>query len=70
MQLFGRGGAALLPMMNEGREGIAKLREEARRLGLVMSTEDAVSADKLDDSINRVCIKPHHLILVGQDEPV
>lgn len=54
MQLFGRGGAALLPMLNEGREGISRLREEARRLGQTMSTADAIAADKLDDSLSRV----------------
>jgi hypothetical protein len=63
MKLFGRGGAALLPFLNEGREGIAKLREEARRLGLVMSDADATAADEFDDSLARV--RQQVLRLVG-----
>ena len=54
MKLFGRGGASLLPMLNQGREGIAKLREEARRLGLVMSDADATAAHEFDNSLSRV----------------
>lgn len=33
MQLFGRAGAEMVPMLQEGREGIVKLREEAVALG-------------------------------------
>lgn len=62
MKIFGKGGAALLPMLNQGREGIAKLREEAVKLGLVMSTEDAAAADAFDDSIQRVRMQVMRLV--------
>ena len=38
-ELFSRGGARLLPVLNKGAEGIAELREEAREYGLVLSAE-------------------------------
>ena len=42
----------LLPLFTEGAEGMAALREEARRLGIVMSTEDAAAAAEFTDSMN------------------
>ncbi len=46
MQVFGKTGTQLLPMISE----LAALEERARSLGLVMSTEDAQAADRLGDS--------------------
>ena len=54
MQLFGRAGSELLPMMNENADGIAKLRKEANELGRTMTEEDAKAAADLTDSMNRV----------------
>jgi len=60
MQLFGRAGAELIPLMSGGSAGIAKLTDEARRLGLIMSTEDATAADHLEDSMRRVRLQMAH----------
>ena len=54
MQLFGRAGSELLPMLAENAEGIAELREEANELGRTMSEEDAKAAAELTDAMNRV----------------
>jgi hypothetical protein len=54
LQLFGRNGAQLLPMMMEGADGIMKLREEAEQLGLVLSTEDADAAAILTDRMSEM----------------
>lgn len=43
LKLFGRGGAALLPFLNKGAEGIAKLNDEADRLGVTMTGKDLVA---------------------------
>jgi hypothetical protein len=43
-QLFGRSGAMLIPFLNKGSEGIAKLREEAKRMGLVLDAQGIQSA--------------------------
>jgi phage-related minor tail protein len=52
MQIFGRAGAGLLPLLNGGAAGIAELRAEAERLGLVMDQEAADSAAALTDAMN------------------
>jgi len=51
---FGTGVDALLPLIMQGSAGIAELREEARRLGITMSTEDAKAAAELTDQMNRL----------------
>ena len=54
MQLFGRAGSELLPMMSENAEGIANLRKEANELGRTMTAEDAQAAAELTDAMTRV----------------
>lgn len=51
IQLFGRSGTALIPMLNLGKAGIAELREEAHRLGIVISDETAQKADQFNDTM-------------------
>jgi TP901 family phage tail tape measure protein len=50
--IFGRSGVQLIPILNQGKEGIAKLTEEAERLGIVFSTDDAQAAADLTDDMN------------------
>lgn len=40
LKLFGKGGLQLLPFLNRGKEGIAKLREESDKFGLTLSGKD------------------------------
>ena len=52
--IFGRAGTQLLPMLKDGADGLAAVMEEAKRLGLVMSTEDATAAAELTDAWTRL----------------
>lgn len=52
--LFGKSGARLIPLLNEGREGLARSAEEARRLGLVLSTEAARASEQFNDNMTRL----------------
>ena len=54
MHVFGRSGGELIPMLNQGRDGIKGMREEAERLGLVISTETAQGAERLNDDLTRM----------------
>lgn len=54
MEIFGRTGAKLLPMLSAGAEGIRELRQEANNLGLTMSTEDAQAAEAFGDALDRL----------------
>ncbi len=51
MELFGRSGTQLLPMLEGGAAGIEQLQEQARKLGLTISTEDAKAAERFSDTL-------------------
>lgn len=51
MNLFGKSGADLIPLLNEGAAGIKELQERARELGLELSTEAGRSAEEFNDRL-------------------
>jgi hypothetical protein len=51
---FGTGVDRIIPLLMQGREGIAGLRSEARDLGIVPTEEEVQNAEKVTDAINRV----------------
>lgn len=54
MTVFGRAGTALLPMLAEGADGIAKLKDEAHKYGYVMSQEVAEAGSNFNDNLDRL----------------
>lgn len=54
MKTFGRSGAQLIPMLNEGREGIMRLREEFAASGAQISTEDGAKFEEFNDTQHRI----------------
>jgi hypothetical protein len=54
MTLFGKAGADLIPLLNEGAEGLADARVEAERLGLVLSTDTGKKAEEFNDNLTRM----------------
>lgn len=54
VKLFGKEGLAIIPFLNQGREGIAALMEEAQRLGLVMSEDVARASEVFNDNLTRL----------------
>jgi hypothetical protein len=54
LAVFGKAGAELLPLFEDGAEGVRKLREEARRIGQSFSTDQLKSLDAAKDSIDRM----------------
>ena len=60
--VFGRAGTKLLPLLNEGADGIAALREEAHELGIVFDQEAADSAAKFADGMTRLKAKGSALL--------
>jgi len=53
-EIFGKSGAQLKPLFEEGAEGIRRAREEAEQLGLAFSDEQLQALAKADDSIKRL----------------
>lgn len=54
LELFGKAGLAMRPMMEEGAEGIRAAREEAHEFGLVMSDELAVAVGEYDTNTKKL----------------
>lgn len=51
LEIFGRAGAQLIPLLNSGSEGIAALTSQAEALGLVIGDETAKQAELFNDSL-------------------
>ncbi len=47
IQLFGKQGAELIPILNKGKEGIAEMAKAAEEAGLTMSGKTVAAVDKL-----------------------
>lgn len=47
IQLFGKQGAELIPILNKGKAGIADMAAEAKALGLTMSGDTIAAVDRL-----------------------
>ena len=54
VKLFGKEGLAIIPFLNQGREGITALMEEAQRLGLVISEDVARASEVFNDNLTRL----------------
>lgn len=54
MQVFGRSGRNLIPLLSEGSAGIRALTDEADRLGITMTETEAIAGADLTDAMNRV----------------
>jgi len=54
VKIFGKEGLAIVPFLNQGREGITALMEEAQRLGLVMSEDVARASEVFNDNLTRL----------------
>lgn len=53
-KFFGKTGADLIPVLNEGEKGIARLRAEADKLGLTIGSDTAKAANDFNDSLDRL----------------
>lgn len=52
--LFGKSGADLIPLLNQGREAITATMNEARAMGIVFTDEAGAAAEKFNDSLDRL----------------
>lgn len=51
LELFGRAGKRMVPLLNEGSEGIERMRQEARDLGIVLDEETIKKGKEVDDTL-------------------
>jgi|GEM_PF-5304670 len=53
-RLFGRSGNELIPLLNQGSAGMARLSEEARKAGIVLSSDMVAAAARVNDGLERL----------------
>lgn len=51
VKLFGKAGAALIPVLNDGSKAMQELQEQAIKLGLVFTKDEAAIGDAFGDSL-------------------
>lgn len=51
---FGKAGQDLIPMLKDGSEELSKAADEARRLGIILSSEQVAAADELGDTFDKL----------------
>jgi len=51
VDIFGRSGTSMLPMLADGAAGLEAMRQEARDLGIVIGQEAAEAADRFNDNL-------------------
>lgn len=54
MELFGKSGAGLVPLLSQGSQAIREMREEAQAAGAVLDEELIAKADALDDQLTQL----------------
>jgi hypothetical protein len=54
MQMFGKTGAEMIPLLNEGADGLARMADESDRLGNTITTKTAKGAEKFNDTLTRI----------------
>lgn len=54
IQLFGKAGAELIPLLNSGKDGLAAMAAESDRLGLTISTSTGKAAEKFNDTLTKI----------------
>jgi hypothetical protein len=60
--LFGKSGAAMIPLLNSGKDGIKQLADEAERLGVVIGGDTAQAAERFNDNMDRLAASTQGLI--------
>lgn len=65
IELFGRSGANLLPLLNQGAEGLAAMGEEAAALGGVIGNEAAKSAEEFNDKLTKLKTAGFGMLMQG-----
>jgi hypothetical protein len=54
MDIFGRSGAQMIPLLNQGSAGIKGMTAEAERLGLVIDQKTGAAAEAFNDALRKL----------------
>jgi hypothetical protein len=53
-KVFGKAGMDLIPFLNQGKDGIKELMDEAEKLGIVLDAKTAAASEALNDNLTRL----------------
>ena len=56
LEIFGKSGADLIPLLNAGADGIKELTDRAEKLGLVLDEKTAKQAELFNDSLDDISL--------------
>jgi len=54
IKLFGKSGAELIPLLNQGKQGLQDAGDEAEKYGLVLDKKTTVAAEAFNDNLKRM----------------
>ncbi|HRY04515.1 MAG TPA: phage tail tape measure protein, partial [Beijerinckiaceae bacterium] len=54
VQMFGDSGARMIPLLNQGSDGIARLGDEAKSLGLIIDSNTAAAAERFMTNLEQL----------------
>lgn len=54
VEIFGKSGADLIPLLNSGADGLKAMADEADRLGLTIDTQSGQEAEEFNDTLTRL----------------
>lgn len=54
VRLFGKAGADLIPLLNQGSRGLASMKEEAEALGVIVGGDLARKSEEFNDNLTRL----------------
>lgn len=54
MEIFGKSGAAMIPLLNGGRDALKESADEAERFGVVLDKETTQAAENFNDNLTRM----------------
>lgn len=54
MKIFGKSGADMIPLLNEGSAGLREMYAEAEELGIVLDRETGLAAERFNDNLTRL----------------
>lgn len=54
MELFGKSGTAMIPLLNAGSSGLEEMRKEAEALGVVIGPEQAARSEVFNDNLTKI----------------
>lgn len=54
IKLFGKSGAELIPLLNQGKQGLADAGDEAEKFGLVLDKKTTAAAEAFNDNLKKM----------------